>query len=62
MLKMFQRGIARTGATIEAEWNVLTGANNEKIVEVVDGFEPLSEMYKDRSGSGDSSRKGSESC
>jgi UDP-N-acetylglucosamine 2-epimerase (non-hydrolysing) len=34
--------------TVEDGWNVLVGADKEKIVKMVDEFEPLSETHKDR--------------
>ena len=43
--------------TVEDEWNVLVGANKEKIVRMVKEFEPLLKTHKDRFGSGDASKK-----
>jgi UDP-N-acetylglucosamine 2-epimerase (non-hydrolysing) len=42
--------------TVEDGWNVLVGANREKIVKMVKEFEPSSETHKDRFGRGDASR------
>ena len=43
--------------TVEDGWNVLVGANKEKIVKMIKEFEPLSKTHKDRFGSGDGSRR-----
>ena len=43
--------------TVWDGWNVLVGAKEEKIVKMITEFEPLSETYKNRYGSGDASRK-----
>ena len=43
--------------TIGDGWNVLVGANKEKIVKMVKEFEPLLKTHKDRFGSGDASGK-----
>lgn len=43
--------------TVEDDWNVLVEANNEKIVKMVNGFNPLLKTHKERFGSGDASRK-----
>jgi len=42
--------------TIEDGWNVLTGASKEKIVKMVNNFEPTNEQ-RDVFGSGDASEK-----
>ena len=43
--------------TSDDGWNVLVGANREKIVKMVKVFEPLSETHEDRFGRGDASKK-----
>ena len=42
---------------VEDGWNVLVGANKEKIVKMVKEFEPSLERHKERFGSGNASRK-----
>jgi UDP-N-acetylglucosamine 2-epimerase (non-hydrolysing) len=43
--------------TVEDRWNVLVGANKEKIIKMIKEFEPLLKTHKERFGSGDASRK-----
>jgi UDP-N-acetylglucosamine 2-epimerase (non-hydrolysing) len=43
--------------TVEDGWNALVGANKNELIKMVKEFEPLSEMHKDRFGSGDASGK-----
>ena len=43
--------------TVEDGWNVLVGADKEKITKMVKEFEPLPKMHKERFGSGDASRE-----
>jgi UDP-N-acetylglucosamine 2-epimerase (non-hydrolysing) len=43
--------------TVEDGWNILAGANKEKIVKMIKEFEPLLKTHKERFGNGDASRK-----
>ena len=43
--------------TVEDGWNVLVGADKEKIAKMVKEFEPLFKTHKDRFGSGNASRE-----
>ena len=43
--------------TVADGWNVLVGANKEKIVKMVKEFEPLLERHKERFGSGNASKE-----
>ena len=42
--------------TVEDGWNVLVGADKEKIVRMVKEFHPLLEMHRDRFGNGEASK------
>jgi UDP-N-acetylglucosamine 2-epimerase (non-hydrolysing) len=42
--------------TVEDGWNVLVGADKEKIVKMINEFEPSLERHKERFGSGNASR------
>ena len=45
---------------VETVWdggNVLVGTDKEKVVEMINGFEPLLKTHKDKFGSGDASRE-----
>jgi len=43
--------------TVEDGWNMLVGADKEKIIKTVNRFKPSSEIHKENFGSGDTSRK-----
>jgi len=43
--------------TVEDGWNILVGADKEKIIKTVDIFKPSSETHKENFGSGDASRR-----
>lgn len=43
--------------TIEDGWNILVGANKEKIFEAVHCFRPSLKMHKNRFGNGDAAEK-----
>jgi len=43
--------------TVRDGWNVLVGADKEKIIKMVKEFEPSSEMHSEKFGSGDASRE-----
>ncbi len=43
--------------TVGDEWNVLVGTNKEKIIKMVNDFESLSKIHKNRFGTGDASKK-----
>lgn len=45
------------GETVEDGWNVLVGANKDKIIEMVNGFHPSLKAHKDRFGNGNASEK-----
>ncbi len=45
------------GETVEDGWNVLVGANKDKIIEMVNGFHPSLKTHEDRFGNGNASEK-----
>ncbi|AKB24401.1 UDP-N-acetylglucosamine 2-epimerase [Methanosarcina sp. MTP4] len=45
------------GETVEDGWNVLVGANKDKILEMVNGFHPSLKTHEDRFGNGNASEK-----
>ncbi len=45
------------GETVEDGWNVLVGANRDKIIEMVNGFNPSLKTHEDRFGNGNASAK-----
>lgn len=45
------------GETIEDGWNILVGANKERIFQAVNNFHPSLKLHKDRFGSGNAAEK-----